>query len=160
MMSSSFRSARQAASLAVMGLVCLVGCGGPYEATMRGKVTLDGEPISSGMVTFNATGGDGISAYAKVNESGDYRVKTGQEFGLNAGEYVVTIVAREKTDALYGANGGPPPAGKLLTPQWYRSPSTSGLSVSVESGKNNYDLELTSEPPEGWEAQPKKRRRR
>ncbi len=160
MMLSSFRSARQAVRLAVMGLVCLVGCGGPFDATLQGKVTLDGETVPSGMVTFSSAGPDGTSAYAKVSESGEYQVKTGQEYGLNVGDYAVTIVSREKTGTLYGANGGPPPAGKLITPKWYRAPSTSGLNVTVKSGKNNFDIELTSEPPPEWEVKPKKRRRR
>lgn len=129
--------------------IAVGGCGGAFDATVSGEVTLDGEPISTGTVTFKPTG-NGSMAYAKIDESGTYRLRTGREIGLPPGEYQVTVVAREQSREAYGKEGGPPPAGKMITPEWYRSTDSSGLSFQVESGSNQIDLSLTTEPPPGW----------
>lgn len=135
----------------------MIGCGGPFEATVKGQVALDGEPLGTGTVTFSPMAADGSSAYARVTDSGRYRLQTGREFGLPAGEYRVTVVARDRPEVLHTADGGPPPPGRMLTPAWYRSTETSGLQFTVERGSNTIDLELSSEPPAGWKS---KRRRR
>ena len=44
------------------------------------------------------------------------------------------------------------PPGKLITPMWYRSKESSGLTYNVESGSNEINLELKSQPPAGWNA--------
>ena len=76
-------------------------------------------------------------------------MQTGRQVGLPSGEYMVTVIANElpKTQP---APGEPPPDGKPITPEWYRSKQTSGLKFTVSPGKNTIDLELTSQPPAGW----------
>lgn len=118
---------------------------------MKGRVTLDGEPLPLGNVTFKPTDINGSAAYAKIDDSGYYKVQTGREFGLPPGSYEVAVMARERPAQRYGENGGPPPAGKQLTPDWYRSTDSSGLTVDVKPGSNAYDIELTSTPPDGWQ---------
>ena len=137
----------------------LTGCGGPFDSTVHGVVTLDGNPLPTGTVTFKPTSNQGSTAYAKVDESGNYELQTGREFGLPPGEYAVTVVARERPTSSYGKDGGPPPAGKQLTPEWYRSPESSGLKFTVESGSNEIDLALTSQAPADWNPQRRRRRR-
>ncbi|MEM9186684.1 MAG: hypothetical protein AAGB00_09340 [Planctomycetota bacterium] len=146
------------ASLALGGvLLASVGCGGPFDATATGVVTLDGEPITRGTVSFQPQF-EGSLAVARIDDSGGYRARTGREYGLAAGEYVVTVVAREPPASATGRDGGPPPAGRMITPDWYRSGQTSGLSFTVERGSNTINLELSSDPPPGWK--PSRRRRR
>lgn len=148
------------ANCLVLAVVVLaVGCGGPHNAVVEGQVTLDGTPLPNGTVTFKPTA-EGTTAYGSIDEGGNYRLQTGREYGLAAGEYKVTVAAREKSGALYGKNGGPPPAGKQLTPSWYRSLEHSGLQFTVEPGSNEIDLPLTSEPPAGWQPQQRQRKRR
>lgn len=138
-------------------LITASGCGGAFDASVDGEVTLDGVPLNTGTVTF-APVSPGSAAFAKVDENGYYRLKTGREVGLPPGDYVVTVVARDKPASLYGENGGPPPAGKQITPEWYRSAESSGLAYTVEPGGNTIDLQLTTDPPADWK--PKRRRRR
>jgi hypothetical protein len=69
---------------------------------------------------------------------------------LPAGKYEVTVIANEMPAVMQTAEGGPPPSGKAITPVWYRSKETSGLKFSVEPGSNEINLELTSQPPAGW----------
>jgi hypothetical protein len=139
------------AIIAAIALIAVVGCGGPYDSSVRGKVTLDGNPLPRGVITYQPVNG-GPSAYAMIdgNGSGTYVVRTGHEEGLPSGEYLVTVTANEPSAASHSTKGGPPPPGKLITPAWYRARETSGLKFTVQRGKNEINLELTSQPPPGW----------
>jgi hypothetical protein len=130
-------------------LMGIAGCGGPYDASVAGVVTLDGNPVPTGAISFVPENG-GPQAYAMVKSSGEYEVYTGREAGLPPGQYKVAIVARESSTTL-SEGGGPPPPGKAITPRWYASPQTSGLNFQVEPGSNDINLELTSTPPSGWQ---------
>ena len=140
-------------------LLCFVlcGCGGTYDSYVSGVVTLDNEPLPRGTVAFNPQG-QGAPAYGRIEEDGQYTIRTGREEGLPSGQYQVTVVANELPQ-MTGPDDGPPPAGKPITPQWYRSKQTSGLDFTVVPGTNEINLELTTQPPAGWNP-PKKRRRR
>jgi hypothetical protein len=135
----------------MMGLLVATatGCGGAYDATVSGMVTLDGKSVNRGTVAFHPTAG-GPAAYARVSDDGSYYVRTGREEGLPAGEYVATIVANEPPAESHTKLGGPPPPGKPITPPWYRTTKTSGLQFKVEPGDNEFNLELKSQPPAGW----------
>jgi hypothetical protein len=125
-----------------------VGCGGSYDATVRGVVTLDGKSLTRGTVAYHAT--NGPAAYARINEDGSYLVKTGRESGLPSGDYEVTVVANEPPAQMTDAKGGPPAPGKPITPAWYRSKDTSPLKESIKPGRNDINLDLTSTPPAGY----------
>lgn len=129
-------------------LVALAGCGGTHDAAVSGVVTLDSEPLPSGVVSF-APQGPGAMANGQISPDGKYQLWTGREEGLAPGSYVVSVIATESTGDR-GKGGGPPPMGKLITPAWYQDPATSGLSFTVSSGKNEIDLKLTKTPPPGY----------
>jgi hypothetical protein len=130
-------------------LVNFAGCGGPYDATVTGVVTLDGKVVPRGTVAYQPAAG-GPPAYARIEENGSYVVRTGREEGLPSGEYSVTVTANEPPATTQTASGGPPPPGKPITPLWYRTKNTSGLSFTVSPGDNEINLELKSQPPPGW----------
>jgi hypothetical protein len=129
-------------------LVTISGCGGVYDSTVSGTVTLDGNPVPCGTVTFYPQV-SGPAAYARILENGSYSVHTGREEGLPAGEYAVTVSANEPSTIKQTASGGPPPPGKPITPMWYRSKESSGLKFNIAAGSNEINLELTSQPPAG-----------
>lgn len=143
--------------LATVGCLVLAGCGGTYNASVSGLATLDGSPLPSGSVAFIPSQA-GPSSYAAIMNDGTYVVNTGREEGLPAGEYTVTVVAREDSIEDKSGRGLPPTPGKQITPDWYTSKGSSPLKFTVGSGSNEINLELTSEPPAGWK--PKKPRRR
>ena len=145
-------SRRSAHTVAMIGLVLsIAGCGGPFDSSAEGVVTLDGVTLPSGWVTFYPSAG-GPSAYGRIDESGSYFMQTGSSTGLPAGEYQVTVIANEPPKELRSKDGGPPPAGKQLTPAWYCTKEKSGLTVSVKPGSNTLNLELNTKPPAGWNA--------
>lgn len=120
-----------------------IGCSGPYDATVHGVVTLDGQPLPSGTVSFFPKQ-EGPTAYSRIDDSGEYTIRTGRENGLPSGDYQVTVVAREKAVMQQSETGGPPKPGRQLTPNRYRNRDQSGLEFTVEPGANQIDLELSS----------------
>ena len=123
-------------ALLVAGALTLaVGCG-THDSSVYGTVTLDGKRLTTGTVTFHPTG-EGAVAYGRIGADGSYRLHTGAEKGLAAGEYLVTVVAT-----------APPPdphsevVGKLLTPARYGRLDQTDLRFTIEPGKKQIDLPL------------------
>ena len=131
-----------------LALAAMAGCGGSYDASVSGIALLNNSPLPRGTVKFTPEQA-GPSGYGLINEDGTYSIMTGREEGLPSGPYVVTVVANEPSVA--NKNPSLPPApGKPITPAWYRDPATSPLKYNVESGSNEFSLELTTQPPAGW----------
>jgi len=122
-------------------LLCASGCGASMGATVSGKVTLDGAPLTTGNVMFTPTG-QGPAAGGTINPSGVYEITTGTEEGLPPGEYKVTVVATKPAPP--AAPDKPPPPPIPITPAKYGRPETTDLKHTVKSGINVIDLELKS----------------
>jgi hypothetical protein len=131
-----------------IGLAVLVaavaGCG--RRAEVSGTVTLDGVPVTNGVVTFTPRSA-GASAYAAINADGRYTAQTGASVGLAPGDYVVTVAAN-----LPAGEGGPTGPGQysdgispLSTPQRYADRSQSPLRALLKSGTQELRLELSSQ---------------
>ena len=127
------------AFLVVSGFAC-EGCGSKSPlATVRGKVELNGRPLASGNVMTLPKGGRGARA-AILN--GEFELGTfGKNDGALIGIHKVAVVAFEE-----GHSTGPEAkVGKLLVPERYTNPESSGLSIEVKAdGPNEPVLELTS----------------
>lgn len=140
---------RIAWALACAACLSPLGCGGVYDSSVSGVVTLDGSPVPRGTVTFSPEG-TGPTAYGQIQSDGAYQLRTGKEEGLPPGQYTVTVIANEPPAEARSKTGGPAPMGKPITPDWYRDPAQSGLSFPVNDGENEINLELTSTPPAGY----------
>jgi len=123
------------------------GCGGvdlPDRARVQGLVTIDGQPVTTGEITFmpdEARGTTGPSATGTIDATGRYRLTTDHQGrggdGAIVGFHQVRIVARE-----LGEPGSP---SQSLIPAKYGDFKTSGLSAEVKSdGENQLDWPLTS----------------
>jgi hypothetical protein len=115
------------------------GCAGS-EATVTGKVTIDGEPAKSGTVTFYADG-TGPAATGNIESDGRYSLSTGTDKGLPAGSYIAAVAVVE---VIQPADPRSEPIPKLLSPEKYQVPATSDLKVEVKPGANDVPLELKS----------------
>jgi hypothetical protein len=122
-------------------LAAFAGCGSQLGATVSGKVTLDGAPLTSGDVMFTPTG-KGPAAGGSIDSSGSYQLATGTDSGLPPGEYKVTVVATKPAPP--AAANQPPPAPIPITPPKYGRPETTDLKVTVAAGSNTIDLTLKS----------------
>ena len=145
------KQANKGAILCVVAVLAAAtsGCGGVYDSTAEGVVTLDGKVVPRGMVSFSPTAG-GPAVYGMIGDDGRYELRVGRERGLPPGEYEVSVTANEASTQAQSDKGGPPPPGKSITPAWYRMKETSGLKKTVAPGSNEINLELTSTPPAGW----------
>jgi hypothetical protein len=115
----------------------LLGCGAKREAPpaltpVMGKVSVDGEPITSGMVIFHPEDGapaaPSMLPTGMIQRDGSYTLVSGASPGAAAGKYKVIITAV-----------GP---GKGRVPGKYTDPKTSDLVVEVVENTSDYDLRL------------------
>jgi len=133
--------ARRAACLfAAVAAFALAGCG-PSTGTIEGKVTLNGQPVTDLTVNFVSANGDIVSA--TVGPDGAYTAT-----GILTGDTKVTVTPMSDTsmDAQQAIKKGKaePGAPKVKINPKYLDSNTSGLALTVKSGKNPFDIPLTN----------------
>jgi hypothetical protein len=123
----------------------LTGCGGGF-GDVSGRVTLDGQPLPAGTITF--VDADNITHSDQIQD-GKYRVTH-----VAAGKVrvsVVTPLAIEFVTPGKPKSGGPlgglkPPAGKgPEVPEKYQDHEKSGLAYDVQRGENTINVEMKSQ---------------
>lgn len=130
----------------------VTGCGSdrPPLGEVSGTVTLDGQPVSRGIVHFVPQSGPAASG---VIRDGDYSLWTFESSdGAVLGRHVVYFAPNPDESYLdgytqedYAAGRLPPdPPREELIPSRYFSPSSSGLVADVSPGFNQLDFQLTS----------------
>jgi hypothetical protein len=138
----------------IMTTTMAVGCGPrhPAMAAVVGTVTLDGEPLAHGTLTFEATGMRPATARivdGRIVEATTFR--TGD--GVPVGTHAIAVFAREEapvktaTDPGKQAFAADGMVGRSLLPRRYNHPATSGLAATIASGSNTLSLTLTRDPP-------------
>ena len=104
-------------------------------AAVRGKITLDGEPLANAFVVFAPTD-HGTTSYGRTDASGSYEMMfTDTEKGAWIGNNSVRISTGD-----LGTGGGPGP--KERVPIVYNDATT--LTADVRPGKNTFDFDLKS----------------
>ena len=127
-------------------LPLLGGCGptgdGVSRGAVKGKVTLDGEPLQEGRIMFEPTGGNQGPVAGGGIQGGAYEI--GVEKGVVVGKNLVRINANRKT----GKKVKSPMSDEMVDameeaiPEKYNTSST--LEKDVQAGENVLDFELTS----------------
>jgi hypothetical protein len=117
----------------------LVGCGSGTQASVSGKVTLDGSPLDDATISFvPLAGGQQQAAWATI-KGGQYAI-AGKE-GLGTGRFRVEIRALRSLGDSQNDPTRPTPA-KEAVPGKYNSKSE--LVVNINPGDNVADFELKS----------------
>lgn len=139
--------------LSILSVLSLAGCGGDGRlptATVRGKVTYNGEPLKIGSLLFVPVGG-GPTAEANIDKNGNYSLGTYETAdGAVLGKHQVMITAFTAA----GGSGLPEDAVKgdaapvSIIPEKFGDLAKSGLEVEVKSGKNDVDFVLTAQSGE------------
>jgi hypothetical protein len=134
----------------------VVGCGGPdykRRAVVRGKVTLDGKPVTVGTVMFY--GPNNMTSTASIDEDGYYTMADAP-----LGEVRITVtVPKLPPGGVTHLKGAPPPphppgsppppdpasvlAKVVSIPVRYSNPETSPLTYTVEPREQEFDIKLT-----------------
>jgi hypothetical protein len=121
--------------LALLGLTT-TGCDrGPARGTVKGTVTLDGQTVDGGVITFVPANGDTQPEAATIS----------------AGEYAVTMPLGEKRVEIYWAPSAakaPDTPTQGRAPNVHRTPTKntpqSELKHTVEKGESRKDFSLTT----------------
>ena len=125
-------------ALSVVSLA-FMGCGNNKSpvGTVHGSVVLDAKPLANGTIVTRPNAGRGSQG---IISNGEFELGTfSRNDGALIGTHQVAIIAEEKRDG-----GAEAKAGKLLIPQRYTNPDTSGLTIEVKPGNNTPELILTS----------------
>lgn len=132
-----------AAGLFVVSLASLAGCGNdPGRGSVKGKITVNGKPLAKGLITFLTSSGN-KDPYSSAITNGEYAIPD-----MPAGPAKVYIIPPltsepppvDKGDLVPAARPG---QKKLVVPDKYQNPETSGLSLVVQKGENKFDADLT-----------------
>jgi len=119
------------------GLALVAGCGGgPATATVSGAVTVDGQPLASGIIEF-------IPADQSPGEPNSVSIKDGKyELTTTPGKKTVRITApvAKKPFQVPGSNASPIEASEESLPDRYHSQSE--LQFDVKPGSNTKDWTL------------------
>lgn len=149
-----------AAGAALLALGC-AGCGNGGLAKVSGRITVSGQPVTSGTIMFYPTTGPG--AVSEIKADGSYTLTTfRQGDGAAIGNHKVAIhatsigpssvveaksVEDEVRTAGSAAGGKMLVPGKVtwLVPEKYSLPGQSPLTAEVVRGQNTIDFDI---PPE------------
>ncbi len=121
----------------------LTGCGpgGPEMARVSGTVSYQGEPLSKGSISFVSTEPGRPNASGPIVD-GSYTLQTREpNDGAELGEYKIAITDIDP-DAANTALPGEPIELVSTLPEKYQNPDQSGLTRTVESGRNTFDFNL------------------
>jgi hypothetical protein len=129
----------------------VMGCGGGGTATVSGKVTYKGEPVTAGYVTYY--GADGKTDSGRIDADGHYTV-----YKAPVGDVKVAVLTSDPKRRVpsgglsKGKQASKHPdseitasdqVGKFVAiPPRYKDPDKSGLAFTVKSGSQVINLEL------------------
>lgn len=126
--------------LLLAALAIGIGCEkSAYEATLSGKVTVNGTAVPTGQVLLQSDSNAGKVFIGRIEKDGTYRVVAAEgSVGIEPGNYKIAIVA-EETSAMDAQ-------GKSTTKNYlskkYADASSSGLTVNITKAKNTKDFAL------------------
>jgi hypothetical protein len=138
-----FRQYRLGLSVCLAALaLAAAGCG-PSQATVSGKVTMQGKPVTAGTVLF--VGGDNQIGTGKLDGEGRYVAPSVPMGSVKVA--VQTLRPEQVTGAEANRPKDAPPLPSRLTnlvpvPQKYADPETSGLTCDVKQRQQEYNIDL------------------
>ena len=136
---------RRAASLAAVAAAAVLSasCTGGGTGVVSGRITVNGQPLPDGLITFESEVGN-KNAYAAAIRQGVYETEP-----IPAGPCKVTVIhSAVPRPAETGGNDLVPvrkakDGPGITVPDKYHRSDTSGLTFTVKSGANTYDQDLT-----------------
>jgi hypothetical protein len=129
----------------------LIGCGdsGPDKGEVTGKVTYNGSALEGAIVTFHPAEGalatgttDASGQYTLEAVVGDHKVAVKKSTGSDLGGDTATEGPGDM-EKMYLQAKDQAEEAKSAIPEKYGDPEQSGLTTTVSSGSNTYDITLT-----------------
>jgi hypothetical protein len=112
---------------------------------VRGTVTVKGQPLTKGTITFVPTDEKHPNATSLIGPDGSYNLQTREPGdGAELGDYrvVVSGVANEEILDYIPKGKVKAKADKSGISAKYQDPEQSGLKATVKSGQNNFPFNL------------------
>lgn len=116
-----------------LAALSLTGCGGDSATTVHGKVTYKGQPVTSGLINFQLSGGKVYGG--EIGSDGSY------SYELPPGEYRVRIDAPGPRPPWKEGDPEPKPTPRLA-PEKYADYASSGLTATVTDSSQQLDFPL------------------
>ncbi|MDO5582290.1 MAG: carboxypeptidase-like regulatory domain-containing protein [Planctomycetia bacterium] len=149
-------------ALFFLGFIVIAGCGegGPKTYNVSGTVFYKDQPVDGAMVVFSPSDG-GLNAVGTTDAAGKFVLRAAQgskswqgtvpgnyEIGITKRINTAPVPAKEEMEAARAAGEDLarkyPVVYKDLIPVKYNNPSESGLTATVEAGKENtFEFNLT-----------------
>jgi hypothetical protein len=116
----------------------VAGCGSNGDLAMvKGRVTLNGEPLEGATVEFQPTAEGGSPSYGMTDDDGRYRLmSTFDTAGAMPGEHIVSI---RTAGTCFDDQGNEFEREERVPPQYN---AQTELRRTVEPGSNRFDFEL------------------
>ena len=128
------------AAILVLGL--LTGCGGKPTGTVTGKVYYKDKLVSNGKVEFV---GEKDVGTAEITADGSYNMEKAPvgtvKVGVSTFKPIVPPQQGGPSKSTKG-KGGAAGADWVDIPQKYRDPTTSGVTTTVRSGTQEFDIRI------------------
>jgi hypothetical protein len=141
-------ASRRGLSICFVAFFIVAGCGrGKPASTVSGKVSLAGQPLDQGVVTFfSSTGATGTG---EIDPSGNYSLLgPNKEEGVAPGNYTA-IVMPSRAQIKKGHNDPRIRVKDSAIPLQYTSAASSPLKYEVAVGPNEINIALDDKPPSG-----------
>jgi len=129
--------------------LALAGCSDPYAGRqdVAGTVTLAGQPLKNGSITFFPADGQGTQSGAGI-DNGAYKIPRQQ--GLKPGKYRIEITAGDGKTPTNEEAGGPGGSTNIvsvdLIPEEWNTKSKKEVTVKAEGG-NTFDFDIPNVNP-------------
>jgi hypothetical protein len=140
---------RRSVALFAVIVTCAVGCSDPYAGRqgVSGKVTLAGQPLKAGSITFFPMENQGTQSGAGI-ENGAYTVP--RQSGLKPGKYRIEITAGDGRTPSNEEAGNPGGSTNIvsvdLVPEDWNTKSKKEVEVKA-TGPNTFDFEIPNLNP-------------
>lgn len=120
--------------------LALTGCSGDGRVAVSGSVTVDGEPLPSGSISFRPVDPRQANTSGAAILDGRFRIPSDK--GLFPGEYEVRISAYEEGDGFWND----PQRGRIPEMVPVRFRESQPIPTTIEPGGHRIDFHLTKAP--------------
>jgi hypothetical protein len=124
-------------------------CGFKRSGTVKGTITVNGQKLDRGLITFLSEAGNRDSFSASIVD-GEYEteaIPVGNAkivvIGSNESGAPAAPVEKDLGDLAAPAKRGAAKVDTMVVPDKYQSADTSPLTITIKSGKNTFDADLT-----------------